>query len=239
VRIDRPRTLEELHLHVESGAQLMGGGTLLVPGWRRRPPSQVVVLDRIEVAGSVESCYLGAAAAIAALDVGLVPHSLRMAANRIGTAPVRAQATVGGNLLGSGPRCLLAPLVSLQARARVLGGAGGLIVDMPLADAMRERRVLVGLQWRTPSHSAYRRLQRRRVGPPDFAVAGAVLKRHRATSLTVAVWSAGVVESATVPFGDQRSVSAALGQLGTGFREEMWQRNQIGSIIRLLETKAG
>jgi len=233
VLVHRPRTLEELHLHVEAGNPVMGGGTLLVPRWQREgTPAEVVTLERISVATTASGGYLGATATLAAVAEGPFPAGLRAAARRVATIPVRAQATVGGNLLGWGPRCLLVPLLSLNARARVLGGAGGVIVDLALERAVGERRVLVGVEWRPPLHSTYRRSQRARIGPPEHAVAGALVARSRAVLLRVAVWRAGTVRSASVPAGGNGVLADLVEQLGG---VEAWQRHELAEVVAELE----
>jgi CO/xanthine dehydrogenase FAD-binding subunit len=70
-------------------------------------------------------CQVGAAVTIAELESGDVPEILRVAASAVGNPGIRAVATIGGNLVGSGASSdLMAALVALGAVALVEGSVG-------------------------------------------------------------------------------------------------------------------
>ncbi|MFI6356549.1 FAD dependent dehydrogenase [Streptomyces sp. NPDC050743] len=95
-----------------------------------------------------------------------VPHALWQAAAAVGNPMVRRTATVGGNLAGSGPRCLLSALRVLEARAVVLDRQD--MVGADLDQSLAEGRLMLGLRWTEPLASGYRKLEARAGGPPPI-----------------------------------------------------------------------
>jgi CO/xanthine dehydrogenase FAD-binding subunit len=114
-------------------------------------------------------------------------RALRQAAAAIGTAPLRAQATVAGNIAGSGPRCLLPVFLAFGARAKVLAPLG--LADYDLGEALKLGKTLVSLQWEEPQFSSYRKIREGRSGMPTLAVATALhASPDEPTHVHIAVW---------------------------------------------------
>jgi CO/xanthine dehydrogenase FAD-binding subunit len=198
VRVHRPRTLEELCFHLSEGAQLLGGGTLLIPRWSRSEcPPAAVTLDRIPLARQVSPTYVGAAVTLGEVVNSEAPAALRAASRSIGTSYLRGQATVGGNIGSEPPGCLLTVLAGLEARALVLYGGNGREASMSVEEARVTGSVVLGLEWKRPDASRYRKLRTGRAGPTEFAVALTARDHRDGIRLTAAVWASGSVTVAT------------------------------------------
>lgn len=237
VRIHRPQTLEELCLRLADGAQVLGGGTVLVPQWARTSaPASAVTLDRIALAQQLTPSYVGAAVSLEELAGSAVPAALREAARSIGTPHLRSQATVGGNVGSGRPGCLLTALVSLGARALVLYGTNGREANMSLEEARTTGAVILGLEWRCPDVSRYRKLRRGRAGLPEFAVAVAGRRHGHNRRLTAAVWRAGEVTAATTAGpGGRDAVSddeARMARLAFQPELDRWEEAVLAAELR-------
>ncbi|WP_369193029.1 FAD binding domain-containing protein [Streptomyces djakartensis] len=167
-----PRTVAEAREHLGEGAVPIGGATLVWATWQRDGfPEQAMSLSRLPQANVVGPEELGGAVVLSRID-GQVPHVLRAAAAAVGTGAVRRTATVGGNIAGSALRCLLPAALVLEARATVLAPHG--VYETDLAEVTAKRPVLLGLRWRTPVASAYRKVPAEASGAPPLVVATAL-----------------------------------------------------------------
>jgi CO/xanthine dehydrogenase FAD-binding subunit len=182
-----PGSLDAAGRCLADGATPFGGGTLLLPVWQREGyPPRCFSLRDVPEAILTGSGRVGAAVT---LDrAGTLPtRALRQAVAALGTAPLRAQATVAGNLAGSGPRCLLPVFLALGARARVLTEHGSEQHD--LDRALSQKRVLLDLEWDEPEFSAYRKIRTGRSGLPSLAVATALhASPDSPAHVHIAVW---------------------------------------------------
>ncbi|MFJ6062278.1 FAD binding domain-containing protein [Streptomyces tendae] len=168
----QPRTVTEAQECMAQGAVPIGGATLVWATWQRDGfPELAMSLRELPEATAVEPESLGAAVVLHRID-DRVPEVLRRAAGSVGTGAVRRTATVGGNLVGSSLRCLLPAALVLDARAEVLGPDRPYETD--LAEVMAKRHLLLGLRWRTPVASGYRKQPAEAGGPPPLVVATAV-----------------------------------------------------------------
>lgn len=233
VKVHHPRTLEELCLRLSDGAELLGGGTILVPEWARHgPPAHAVSLDQIPLARTLTATYVGAAVTLEELCLADGPEVLQAAARSIGTTYLRGQATVGGNVGPDRPGCLLTALASLGARALVLYGTNGREANMTLDEARATGSVILGLEWQRPDASRYRKLRCGRAGLPEFAVGLAVQGRGDRRRLTAAVWRGGTVSAVSTTLavgspGDHAVVDAL------GFRPglQRWERTVLAGEL--------
>ncbi|WP_155059660.1 FAD binding domain-containing protein [Streptomyces blattellae] len=167
-----PTSIPEVQECLADGAVPIGGATLVWATWQRDGfPELAVSLRELPEANAYGPQELGAAVMLHRID-DRVPEVLHRAASGIGTGAVRRAATVGGNLVGSTLRCLLPAAVVLEARAVVLEPEG--LFETDLSDLLAKRQLLVGLRWRTPIISGYRKLEEEAGGPPPFVVASAV-----------------------------------------------------------------
>jgi CO/xanthine dehydrogenase FAD-binding subunit len=154
------------------GAVPVGGATLVWATWQRDGfPEQAVSLRKVPEANVIAPGELGAAVLLHQID-DRVPEVLHRAAGTVGTGAVRRTATVGGNLVGSTLRCLLPAALVLDARGTVLEPDRTYETD--LAEILAKRHLLLGLRWREPVVSGYRKLPGDAGGPPPFVVAAAV-----------------------------------------------------------------
>jgi CO/xanthine dehydrogenase FAD-binding subunit len=154
------------------GVVPIGGATLVWATWQRDGfPDQAMSLRNLPEANVIEAEALGAAVMLHQVD-DRVPEALRRAASTVGTGAVRRTATVGGNLVGSSLRCLLPAALVLDARAVVLETDG--VRETDLAEVLAKRHLLLGLRWREPVVSGYRKMTGEAGGPPPFIVAAAV-----------------------------------------------------------------
>lgn len=167
-----PTSVSEAQEYMAQGAVPIGGATLVWATWQRDGfPELAMSLRDLPEATAVEPDALGAAVVLHRID-DRVPKVLRGAAGSVGTGAVRRTATVGGNLVGSSLRCLLPAALVLDARATVLGPDRTYETD--LAEVMAKRHLLLGIHWRTPVASGYRKEPAEAGGPPPLVVATAV-----------------------------------------------------------------
>ncbi|WP_329473671.1 FAD binding domain-containing protein [Streptomyces sp. NBC_01723] len=167
-----PTSVSEAQECLADGAVPVGGATLVWAAWQRDGfPELAMSLRELPEATVLEPEALGAAVLLHRIDER-VPEVLRRAAGSVGTGAVRRAATVGGNLVGSTLRCLLPAALVLDARATVLGSDGSYETD--LAEVVAKRHLLLGLRWRTPTASGYRKEPAAAGGPPPLVVATAV-----------------------------------------------------------------
>ncbi|MFD0312907.1 FAD binding domain-containing protein [Streptomyces flavalbus] len=166
-----PTSVSEAQECLAEGAIPVGGATLVWATWQRDGfPALAMSLRELPEAGVLEPEAVGGAVPLHRID-DRVPDVLRLAAGGVGTGAVRRAATVGGNLVGSTLRCLLPAALALDARATVLEADG--VQEADLAEVVAKRPVLLGLRWRTPVASAYRKLPGEPGGPPPLVVASA------------------------------------------------------------------
>lgn len=164
-----PVSLAEAQQHIAEGAVPTGGGTLLWADWQLHGfPKTAVSLRDLPEANVMGAECVGAAVPLARVD-STVPRALRQAAASVGNAHLRLTATVGGNLAGTGPRCLLPALLALEARALVLGHDG--VYEQDLALSLTEHRPLISLRWHEPVASASRKLDAGAGAPPPVVAA--------------------------------------------------------------------
>ncbi|GGQ11239.1 FAD binding domain-containing protein [Streptomyces mutabilis] len=167
-----PTTVSEVQECMAEGAVPIGGATLVWADWQRDGfPALAMSLRDLPEATVIEPEALGAAVVLHRID-DRVPEVLRRAAGTVGTGAVRRTATVGGNIVGSSLRCLLPAALVLDARPTVLGPDRAYETD--LAEVVAKRHLLLGLRWRTPATSGYRKVPAEAGGPPPLVVATAV-----------------------------------------------------------------
>ncbi|MFC9283179.1 FAD binding domain-containing protein [Streptomyces collinus] len=167
-----PTSVSEARECLAEGAVPIGGATLLWAEWQRDGfPALAMSLRGVPEAGVLGRDALGAAVVLHRID-DRVPDVLRLAAASVGTGAVRRTATVGGNLVGSTLRCLLPAALVLEARASVLGPDG--VRETDLSEVTAKRPLLLGLRWREPVASAYRKLSAAPGGRPPLTVSVAL-----------------------------------------------------------------
>ncbi|MFB6550542.1 FAD binding domain-containing protein [Streptomyces sp. NPDC056405] len=229
-----PTSVSEAQECMAEGAVPVGGATLVWATWQRDGfPELAMSLRNLPEATAVAPETLGAAVVLHRID-DRVPEVLRRAAGTVGTGAVRRTATVGGNLVGSSLRCLLPAALVLDARATVLGPDRAYETD--LAEVMAKRHLLLGLGWRTPIASGFRKEPAEAGGPPPLVVATAVHAdgegRHR---LRIAVRDGYEVvsESAPCDAGADEVLGALdrtdVGALPPGARDVV--REQVADIL--------
>ncbi|MFB7087142.1 FAD binding domain-containing protein [Streptomyces sp. NPDC056296] len=229
-----PTSVSEAQECMAEGAVPVGGATLVWATWQRDGfPELAMSLRNLPEATAVAAETLGAAVVLHRID-DRVPEVLRRAAGTVGTGAVRRTATVGGNLVGSSLRCLLPAALVLDARTTVLGPDRAYETD--LAEVMAKRHLLLGLGWRTPIASGYRKEPAEAGGPPPLVVATAVHAdgegRHR---LRIAVRDGYEVvsESAPCDAGADEVLGALertdVGALPPGARDVV--REQVADIL--------
>ncbi len=136
-----PHTLPELlqarARHPE--ATLVAGGTDLLPQatQQRQPLERVLDLGRVEALRTIhhdgEALVLGATASVQAVFAALAAHwpGLRGFAQRFASAPLRATATLGGNLANASPVADLPPLlIALSAEVELASVRGNRCVPV-------------------------------------------------------------------------------------------------------------
>jgi CO/xanthine dehydrogenase FAD-binding subunit len=212
-----PTSVSEAQRCLAEGAVPVGGATLVWATWQRDGfPEQAMSLRSLPEATAVERELLGGAVVLKEID-DRMPEVLRRAAATVGTGAVRRTATVGGNIVGSTLRCLLPPALVLDARATVL--ETDRVRETDLAEVLAKRHLILGLRWRDPIVSGYRKLDAEAGGPPPLVVACAV---HRGDDggprrLRVAVRDGYEVVSDGVGCeGDARQVLDALRATAVG-----------------------
>ncbi|WP_225823579.1 FAD binding domain-containing protein [Streptomyces naphthomycinicus] len=205
-----PTSVTEAQECLADGAVPIGGATLVWATWQRDGfPQLAMSLRELPEANVLGRETLGAAVVLHRMD-GRLPDVLRMAAATVGTGAVRRTATVGGNLVGSTLRCLLPAALVLDARATVLEPDG--LHEADLAEVVAKRPLLIGLRWRTPVASAYRKLPGEAGGEPPLVVASALHTGDGTPDrLRVAVRDGYDVISGTTPWaGDADDALGAL-----------------------------
>ncbi|MFI9244779.1 FAD binding domain-containing protein [Streptomyces sp. NPDC053086] len=216
-----PTSVPEAQECLAQGAVPIGGATLVWATWQRDGfPQFAVSLRELPEANVIGRETVGSAVVLHRIDEQ-VPDVLRLAAATVGTGAVRRTATVGGNLVGSTLRCLLPPALVLDARATVLESDG--VREADLAEVVAKRPLLLGLRWRTPIASAYRKLPGEAGGAPPFVVASALHAGDGTRDrLRVAVRDGYDVLSGTTPCGTDAEETlgalrgTALGDLPAG-----------------------
>ncbi|WP_164417057.1 FAD binding domain-containing protein [Streptomyces salinarius] len=233
----QPTSVSEAQECMAQGAVPIGGATLVWATWQRDGfPELAMSLRALPEANTVEPESLGAAVVLHRID-DRVPEVLRRAAGSVGTGAVRRTATVGGNLVGSSLRCLLPAALVLDARATVLGPDRPYETD--LAEVLAKRHLLLGLRWRTPLASGYRKQPAEAGGPPPLVVATAVhTGGDGGQRLRVAVRDGYDVlsESATCDAGADEALDILertdIGALPAGARDVV--REQVADILDAL-----
>ncbi|MEU6341636.1 FAD binding domain-containing protein [Streptomyces sp. NPDC046977] len=229
-----PTTVSEAQECMARDAVPIGGATLVWAGWQRDGfPEHAMSLRELPEANGIEREALGAAVVLHRID-DRVPEALRRAATSVGTGAVRRTATVGGNLVGSALRCLLPAALVLDARAVTLEPDG--VYETDLSDALTKHHLLLGIRWREPIASGYRKQPAEAGGPPPLVVATAVhadpVGERR---LRVAVRDGYDVLSATVPCdaGSEQALhaleSTGVGTLPAAARDVV--REQVSGIV--------
>ncbi|MGW2033319.1 FAD binding domain-containing protein [Streptomyces sp. NPDC001811] len=212
-----PTSVVEAQECLAEGAVPVGGATLVWATWQRDGfPGLAMSLRELPEANVLGPQTVGGAVILCRIDAR-VPDVLRLAAATVGTGAVRRTATVGGNIAGSTLRCLLPAALVLDARATVLEADG--VREAGLAEVVAKRPVLIGLRWRTPTASAYRKLPAQAGGAPPLVVASALHAGpggpHR---VRVAVRDGYEVLSGTAP-GDAGAGEALEALRGTALGE--------------------
>lgn len=233
----QPTSVSEAQECMAQGAVPIGGATLVWATWQRDGfPELAMSLRALPEANTVEPESLGAAVVLHRID-DRVPEVLRRAAGSVGTGAVRRTATVGGNLVGSSLRCLLPAALVLDARATVLGPDRPYETD--LAEVVAKRHLMLGLRWRTPLASGYRKQPAEAGGPPPLVVATAVhTGGDGGQRLRVAVRDGYDVlsESATCDAGADEALDILertdIGALPAGARDVV--REQVADILDAL-----
>ncbi|MET7683067.1 FAD binding domain-containing protein [Streptomyces sp. NPDC005423] len=167
-----PTSVSEAQRCLAEGAVPIGGATLVWAGWQRDGfPEYAMSLRELPEATAIGRETLGAAVVLHQID-DRVPETLRRAAATVGTGAVRRTATVGGNMAGSTLRCLLPAALVLEARALVLEPDD--MYETEPAEVPAKGRLLLGLRWREPLASRYRKLPGAAGGAPPLVVAAAL-----------------------------------------------------------------
>ncbi|MER6473803.1 FAD binding domain-containing protein [Streptomyces collinus] len=230
-----PTSVSEARECLAKGAVPIGGATLLWAEWQRDGfPALAMSLRGVPEANALGRGALGAAVVLHRID-DRVPDVLRLAAASVGTGAVRRTATVGGNLVGSTLRCLLPAALVLEARASVLGPDG--VRETDLSEVTAKRPLLLGLRWREPVASAYRKLPADPGGHPPLTVSVALHAGPPGPRrLRVAVRDGYEVIDGGAPYDDDPD--ATLRALrGTALRdlpEGAWAAvdAQVGAVLR-------
>ncbi|MFJ3665006.1 FAD binding domain-containing protein [Streptomyces sp. NPDC090106] len=206
-----PTSVSEAQQCLSEGAIPIGGATLQWAVWQREGfPEQAMSLRELPEANVQGPGELGSAVLLHRVVDERVPEVLRRAAGGVGTGAVRRTATVGGNIVGSTLRCLLPAALVLDARAVVLDTDGPYETD--LAELIAKQPLLLGLRWRDPAVSGYRKLAEEAGGPPPLVVATAVHTTGPRPVLRVAVRDGYEVLSESVPTdGGPEQAMQALG----------------------------
>ncbi|MGW8066303.1 FAD binding domain-containing protein [Streptomyces ziwulingensis] len=229
-----PTSVSEAQECMAEGAVPIGGATLVWATWQRDGfPELAMSLRDLPQATVVEPEALGSAVLLHRID-DRVPEVLRRAAGTVGTGAVRRTATVGGNLVGSSLRCLLPAALVLDARPTVLEPDRAYETD--LSEVLAKRHLLLGLRWRTPLASAYRKEPAEPGGAPPLVVATAVHADDEGRRrLRVAVRDGYEVLSETVPCDEGAEAAFGLlertdaGALPAGARDVV--REQVAGIL--------
>ncbi len=223
-----PKSVSEARRYLAEGAIPIGGATLVWATWQRDGfPELAMSLRDVPEANVLAAEALGAAVVLHRID-DRVPAVLRAAAGSVGTGAVRRAATVGGNLVGSSLRCLLPAALVLEARAQVLGPDR--VYETDLAEVTAKRHLLLGLHWRTPVASAYRKEPAEAGGPPPLVVATAVHADAEGRRVRVAVRDGYdvIAESAPGDAGAAQALDALertdLAALPAGARDVVRER---------------
>lgn len=229
-----PTSVSEARECLAEGAVPIGGATLLWAEWQRDGfPALAMSLRGVPEAGALGRGTLGAAVVLHRID-GRVPDVLRLAAASVGTGAVRRTATVGGNLVGSTLRCLLPAALVLEARASVLGPDG--VREAELSEVLAKRPLLLGLRWREPVASAYRKLPADPGGRPPLTVSVALHAGTPGRRLRVAVRDGYEVIDGEAPDGDApgTALRTLRGTALRGLPEAAWDAvdEQVEAVLR-------
>ncbi|MFJ8200965.1 FAD binding domain-containing protein [Streptomyces sp. NPDC096152] len=229
-----PTSVSEAQRYLAQKAVPVGGATLVWATWQRDGfPEQALSLRHVPEANELGRNVLGAAVVLNRID-DRVPLVLHRAAASVGTGAVRRTATVGGNLVGSTLRCLLPAAVVLDARATVL--EADRVHEAELGEVVAKRPLLLGLRWREPIASAYRKLPREAGGRPPLVVAAALHATHGGPDrLRVAVRDGYEVLSGSVARDtDTETVLHDLGRTAIGeLPPKSWEvvAEQVGALL--------
>jgi carbon-monoxide dehydrogenase medium subunit len=191
---DLPSCLALLAEHGDEAAVLAGGqGLMTLMRLRLARPEQVVSIRRIggelaEVRADGNAVHVGASVTMAAAAKSAHAHDafpgLREAIRHVATPPVRARATVCGNLAHADPASELPALAAaLDARVHLASSAGARTVgiedflDGPYMTARRDDELITALEF--PATVAKTDVFVREVGRVQggFAIAGIVVTR--------------------------------------------------------------
>lgn len=231
-----PSTLEELWplLEGEPGAALLAGGTDLLVKVRAglASPRAYVALGRVEGLRTIReeagAFFLGAGATHAELlehrGVNAALPVLAAALRTLGSPPVRAAATLGGNLCTASPAgdCL-PPLYALEAEVELAsrGGRWRLPLDRfvlgPGRTALAPGEVLVGVRVPRPPRGAlqhFEKVGQRKALAIAIASLAAVVERGPSGAVVRARLAWGSVGPTVVVCreGEQALEGAALGR---------------------------
>lgn len=200
----QPTTVDELAMHLDAypSAQLLAGGTLIVPVWQQqRTPSHIVYLPTVATLHVREENSCGAVVTLAHITQDArYPLALREAAMSIGGPAVRNLATIGGNLAGQGPKCLAVALLVLQATVEQIKTYSSPRTGMcELSEALAHPDALItSVHWKLPDGacSTFLKLGLRATGGPNL---GAVAVRwggpNQPEACAIAVGSTGTLPS--------------------------------------------
>ncbi len=193
-----PTTLPELDsaLVTHADARLVGGGTLEVPRWTRCPPRWAIhlgALPEMRVRGA-GICGGGLTVAEIAAEPAF-PSLLRDLAAVCATPPIRALATLGGNIAAARPGCLVTALLALDATVEAYRpGRGRYSAPAGVLAGSIAPGVVLGATWHADGRrTAFRRLTRQAGGGPVLAtVAASVRPAARGAAWRIAVAGTGL-----------------------------------------------
>lgn len=201
----------------DDGACVLAGGTDLVVDMKtgRLQPSTIVSLKRIPHLGGVEAdggqTRIGALTKVTVVEVSepiRIRHpALAQAASILASPPVRALATIGGNIGRASPASDLGPALIVHDARAAITGVGGTryeaVEDMFLAPGvtcLAQSDIITHFELPVP--------------PPGFGSAHVKLgKRGSGTDIALAGVSASVVRGGDGEIVDCRIVLASLGPI--------------------------
>lgn len=191
-----PTSLSETLDHLEAGATLLAGGTVLMPEFNTQasPPTELVSLRRVGLAGvrsDGDQVVVGAATTLASLATDQQVAFLATALGTIASPPVRTLATVGGNLFAQAPYgdfavCLLA----LDAQAEVTGPHGERLVAVAevVDGGVAAGELVTAVRFTAPAPQSwrYRKAMRRRHNSASIVTVAAVVETDADETVTSA-----------------------------------------------------
>ncbi|MBM2620786.1 FAD binding domain-containing protein [Actinoplanes sp. LDG1-06] len=165
---------------IDSGAVVIGGGTLLMPSLNNHgsPPTELVSLRRAGLAGITvtgSTVTIGATTTLSQVEHDPRLEILNPVVRSIASVPVRNLATVGGNLFAHQPYGdLTVALVALDARAVLFGH------DAPVELPLREHALVTAVTFELPTPGTFRYLKasRRRFNSASVVTVAAVVTEH-------------------------------------------------------------